>query len=401
MRRTSGFRLGSIAGIEVVVDWSLLIIFLLIAISLATGVFPTWHPDWSASLSLTTALAAAVLFFASVLAHELSHAIVGRANGITIRRITLFMFGGMAHMENEPRSWRAEFVMAIVGPLTSLLLGFAFIWLAQALAGPVEFDGDRILGTLAGLGPAATLLLWLGPVNIILALFNLVPGFPLDGGRVLRAVMWGMTGNLLLATRWASRAGQAFAWLLMAVGFLMVIGYRVPIFGTGFVSGIWLAFIGWFLNNAALVSYRQLLVREALDDVPVRSLMQTRFTSIDPATTVAVLVEDHLMPSGQRGFPVVSDGRFAGLVTLADIRKVQQSEWPRVPVSQVMTPVSRTVTANADLNAAEALELIGRHDLDQIPVVENGEIKGLLRRKDILKWLSLHAQPVDAAGHRA
>lgn len=397
----SGFRLGSIVGIEVAVDWSLLIIFFLIAFSLAAGVFPAWHPDWSTALAWGTALAAAVLFFASVLAHELSHAIVGRANGVTINRITLFMFGGMAHMEGEPPSWRAEFGMAIVGPLTSFALGLAFLGLAQLLAGPLELDPENAREALAQLGPAASLLLWLGPVNIVLALFNMVPGYPLDGGRVLRAVMWGITGNLLLATRWASRAGQGFAWLLMATGFVMILGYRVPVLGGGFANGIWLTFIGWFLNNAAIVSYRQLLVRESLDDVPVRRLMQTRFMRVDPYMTVGALVEDHLMSSGQRAFPVVDDGRFVGLVTLGDMHKCKRRDWEHTPVGKIMTPAAELVTAHPEQDAAEALALIGQRDLDQLPVVAEGEMLGLLRRKDILKWLSVHAGPADSPARGA
>jgi CBS domain-containing protein len=271
------------------------------------------------------------------------------------------------------------------------VLGFGFLWMAQAIAGPIDFDADQAAAKLASLGPTASLLLWLGPVNIVLALFNLVPGFPLDGGRVLRAVMWGITGNLLLATRWASRAGQGFAWLLMAAGFVMVLGYRVPLFGSGVVNGIWLAFIGWLLNNAALVSYRQLLVRESLDDVPVHRLMQTRFTRIDPDLTVSSLVDQHLMASGQRAFPVVDRGRFVGLVTLSDIQKCERQEWPRTPVSRIMTPAGELLTAEPTQDAADLLALIGQRDLDQIPVVAGGELLGLLRRKDILHWLSLHA----------
>lgn len=195
MRLTTGLRLGRIVDIEIVADWSLLIIFWLISFSLAAGVFPAWHPEWTAALAWGTALAAALLFFVSVLIHELSHALVGRLHGIVVRRITLFMFGGMAQMENEPPTWRAEFAMAIVGPLTSLALGVFFLWLTPFAGGPLDIDPDDPGATLAALGP----------VNILLALFNLVPGFPLDGGRVLRALLWALTGSLRRATRYASR----------------------------------------------------------------------------------------------------------------------------------------------------------------------------------------------------
>ena len=388
----AGLRLGHIAGIEIAVDWSLLIIFWLITFTLAVGVFPEWHPGWSATLSWTTALAAAVLFFTSVLIHELSHAIVGRAHGVIIRRITLFMFGGMAQMENEPPTWRSEFAMAIVGPLTSLALGVAFLSLAAAAGAPLDIDPEDPRAALAGLGPVVTLLLWLGPINILLALFNLVPGFPLDGGRVLRAVLWAITGNLRRATRHASRAGQGFAWLLMASGFAMILGLHVPFLGAGLVNGLWLAFIGWFLNNAAVLSYRQLLVRESLADVPVARLMQTRFTRVEPRMLISTLVDQHLMPSGQRSFPVEDNGRFLGMVCLSDLRKRDRDAWDRTPVGDIMTPAAALVTVTPREDAFEVLARLAGRGLNQLPVVEDGRLVGMIMREDILKWLALQSE---------
>lgn len=393
MRLPGGLRLGHVAGIEITVDWSLLIIFGLITFTLAVGVFPGWHPDWSATLSWATALAAAVLFFASVLIHELSHALVGRVHGVVIRRITLFMFGGMAQMENEPPTWRAELVMAIAGPLASLGLGFTFLWLAAFISGPLDVDPDKPQEALAALAPLPTLLVWLGPVNIILAIFNLVPGFPMDGGRVLRAILWAVTGNLRLATHRASQAGQGFAWLLMATGFAMLLGVRVPFLGGGFLSGLWLALIGWFLNNAAIMSYRQLLMRESLADVPAARLMQTRFTRIDPQMRVSTLVDEHLMPSGQRAFPVEQDGRFVGMISLHDLRKRPRAAWDRTTVGEIMTPATAIVALAPRQGAMEALALLAQRDLNQLPVVEDGKLLGLIRREDILRWLSVHGEP--------
>ncbi len=390
MRVPGELQLPRIAGVEIGVDLSLLIIFLLIAFSLATGVFPAWHRDWSAMLCWATALAAAVLFFASVLVHELSHAVVGRACGVEIRRITLFMFGGIAHMENEPPSWRAELAMAIVGPLTSLALGFVFLWLAGLVGGPLHIDLEHPEKALAALGPVASLLAWLGPVNIMLGLFNLVPGFPLDGGRVLRAVMWGLSGNLRLATRWASRAGQGFAWLLMSLGSLMILGLRVPFLGGGFVNGLWVAFVGWFLNNAALASYRQLLVRESLEDVPVARLMHTRYVSVAPDMRVSTLVNEQLMPSGQRTFPVEEHGRFLGLVCLRDLQRSEPRAWDAMTVREIMTPAEALISVAPRQDALQALAILGRRDLNQLPVLDQGRLVGLIRREDILKWLSLH-----------
>lgn len=390
---TGGVRLGSISGIEITADWSLVLIFFLITFSLATGIFPAWHADWGPGISWVTALAAAVLFFASVLLHELSHAFIGRANGVEIRRITLFMFGGMAHMEGEPPSWRAELGMAIVGPLTSLVIGCAFLSLAGLLSGPLHVDPANPRAALAALGPVASLLLWLGPVNIVLGLFNLVPGFPLDGGRVLRAVMWGVTGNLRLATRRASQAGQGFAWLLMASGVAAILGINLPFFGGGFVNGLWLTFIGWFLNNAAVMSYQQLVIHESLEDVPVRKLMQTRFLRVGPQMRITTLVNEHVMPSGQRAFPVEEDGRLLGMVSLRDLQKCERSAWESMTVKDIMTPATELATVAPDEDAVDALAIIGRRDLNQLAVVQDDVLVGLLRREDILKWLSLHAAP--------
>jgi Zn-dependent protease/CBS domain-containing protein len=398
---SAGLRLGRIAGIEIILDWSLIIIFILILVSLAGGVFPVWHPDWSATMIWLTALGASVLFFISVLLHELAHALVGRRSGVSIPRITLFMFGGMAQMGNEPPSWRAELWMALAGPLTSFALGILFIWLAGLLAGPIELNADDPGSAFRTLGPVPTLLAWLGPVNIILGAFNLVPGFPLDGGRVLRAIVWGLTGDYLRATRLASRAGQVIAWMLMAIGFLMIVGLRVPFFGTGPVSGLWLAFIGWFLNNAAVMSYRQLIVRESLEEVPVSRLMETRFTRVDPDMSVATLIDEHVMASGQRAFPVEQGGRLAGMVCLLDLNKRRRDQWGTTTVREIMRPVDELITVSPRDEAFNALALFGRRDVNQLPVVEDGRVVGMIRREDILKWLSLHAGPGQPAPNRA
>ena len=233
-------------------------------------------------------------------------------------------------------------------------------------------------------------------MNILLALFNIVPGFPLDGGRVLRAVLWGATGSFAVATRWASRAGQGFAWLLMASGFTMLLGLRLPLFGGGFVNGLWLIFIGWFLNNAAMLSYQQLLVRRSLEHVPVGRLMQTHFVRADPDMPVATLVDEHVMGSGQRAFPVEAHGRLLGIVSLPDLQKRARNQWEHTSVREIMTPAAALAVLTPQHDGLTALELIASRGVSQLPVVQNGELLGLIRREDILKWLSLHA--TDQAG---
>jgi Zn-dependent protease len=257
---TGGFTLGRVAGIEVYVHASLLIVFALVSFSLATGLLPAWHPDWGAAMRWTFALVAAALLIGSVAIHELSHAWVGRAGGIPVWRVTLFVFGGMAHLEAEPRSWRVELWTALAGPAASLAIGMAFLVLGFAL-GASETADARPGHLLAALGPTATLLLWLGQINIVLAAFNMLPGFPLDGGRVLRALIWRSSGDMLAATRFAARSGQALSWLLIAMGLAMVFGWRLPLLSGGPAGGTWLALMGWFLNAAALAGYRDVSLR--------------------------------------------------------------------------------------------------------------------------------------------
>lgn len=385
-----GLRLGRIGDIEIVADWSLLIVFFLITFSLAVGMFPAWHPDWTPRVSWLTALAAAVLFFMSITAHELSHAFVGRRGGVRIRRITLFAFGGIAHMENEPPSWKVELRMAVVGPVTSLLLGVTFLGMAAAMIGDIAIDESQANAFLARLTPAESVLLWLGWINVGLAMFNLVPGFPLDGGRVLRSIAWGATGSIQRATRLASLAGQAFAWLLMTTGFAMALGLRVPVFGTGFAGGLWLLLIGWFLNNAAIASYRQVLINEALENVPVADLMQTHIVRVAPAMTVRELVDRCVMASGQRAFPVENaSGDFLGLVALRDVGKLNLKRWESATLGEIMAPAANLTKLSSQQTIGEVIDQLVRPDVEQLPVLDGRRLIGLLGREELAKWLSL------------
>lgn len=383
--RISGVPLGRLFGIRLVADWSLIVIFVLVMVSLGMGVFPRWHPDWSPALVWGVAFAASVLFFFSILLHELSHAVVGRAFGIPVRRITLFIFGGMAHMEREPPSPKAELLMAAAGPITSIAIGVAATAGAVALMPmPLESVQDPVLA-LSYVGPIATLLFWLGPVNILLGVFNLVPGFPLDGGRVLRAILWAATRDLEKATRWAARGGQAVAWILIGLGVM-------SLFGGGFGQGIWLMLIGWFLLNAARASYEQTVIQEALRGTRVNEVMRRTVATVPPELPVSELVSDYVMGTDQQCFPVVREGHLEGLVCLADVRKTPREAWPGTRVGEVMTPSSSLETVSAEEPATEALRKLGEREVDQVPVVErDGSLLGLVRRQDILRWLSLHS----------
>lgn len=389
-------RIGRISGIEVRVHWSLAVVFLLIVTGLAGGLLPSWHPGWPRWLSFAIAVSAALLFIASILAHELSHAVVGRAAGVPIRKVTLFMLGGMAHMEDEPPSWRAELVMAVVGPVTSLVLGIGLTVAGVALAGPIE-TGPRSLEALARLGPLPTLLLWLGPINVIIGVFNLLPGFPLDGGRVFRAALWGATGDLERATRWAAASGRAVGWLLVGAGVAMAVGFHVPPFGTGLAGGLWLVLIGWFLHGAASQALARVQAREALRHVEVRALMETRLDRLSPGDRLGALA-GRRVAGGQRAFPVEEGGRLVGLVCPRDVARADGEGWPGVAVEEVMTPVERLTTLSPRDDGARALRLLGHRGVHQLPVVEEGRLLGLVRREDLADWLRTHVPQRRAEG---
>lgn len=384
-----GITLGRVLGITVVLDWSLLVIAALITTTMALGVLAQWHPDWPPGLRWLIGLLAAVLLFSSILIHEFSHALMARHYGTRVERITLFIFGGMAHMEDEPEHWRAEFMIAIVGPLTSLVLGSLLMVAAGLFIDPVELESSAPQAIFSNLGPAATLLFWGGNVNIILALFNLVPAFPLDGGRVLRAVMWGISGRYIDATRWASSGGRFFGWLLIMAGIFMVFGIQVPFFGVG-SGGFWLMFMGWFLNRVATVSFQQAGVRESLKKVRVADIMRTEFDAVNPELSITTLVEDHILARGQRGFPVVENGSLVGMISFEDVRRISQDRWPATRVADLMTSRENLLTLEADDDSFDALSRLSAGNVNQMPVLQQGKLVGLLRREDVLRWMQLY-----------
>lgn len=387
----SGFKLGKILGINISLDGSVLFLLLLITWNLGAGLFPELHPNWGPVLSWGTALVAAILFAGSILAHELAHSLVAQARGIPVSSITLFIFGGVSNITREPPSPGTEFLIAIVGPLTSIVLGIIFVLLAGlGLVGPFRGLGNPT-DLMAQLNPLQTILLYLGPVNVLLGVFNLIPGFPLDGGRVLRAILWALTHNLRRATRWASWVGQGVAWLFILGGIAMVFGADIPLFGTGFISGLWLAFIGWFLNNAAQQSYQQVVIHDLLAGVPVGTLMRSNAPTVPRTISVASLVHDHIMGTDERAFPVMDGDRMVGLVSLEDVRRVPREAWERTSVSQIMTPADQLVITNPRAEAAAALDGLAQKGVGQLPVLEGDRLVGMVRRRDIMRWLQLHA----------
>jgi len=386
----SGFALGKIFGIEIRIDGSWLLIFLLISWNWAT-VLDQVHADWSGVLRWSIAVVAALLFFASVLAHEMAHSLVARSRGIPVSNIRLHLFGGVANLQREPDSPGSEFIMAVLGPVTSLVIGGALLLITRLAGGPRSATIESIAQTMGAFGPVMTIMAWLGSVNTALGLFNLIPGFPLDGGRVLRAALWALTGKLRLATRIASWAGRGVSWVLIIAGIASAFGLRIPLLGQGLANGLWLAFIGWFLRNAATQSYQQMVIREALEEVAVSNVMRRDPPTVTPNRSVADLVHHYIMQSDDHGFPVVADGHLVGIVTLDDVRRVTRDLWEITSVSEIMTPLERLVTLSPDANASVALDSLAAHDVHQLPVITGDRLEGVVRRRDIVRWLQLQS----------
>lgn len=387
-RNTTAFahstRIGSLFGIDIHLDASVLIIFALVVWILGGNVFPAWHPEWSAGLSWLTGLGAGILFFVSLLLHEMAHSLMARHYGIAVPRITLFLFGGVSEMQEEPTTPKTEFLIAIVGPGMSLLLGVLFSSLADARA-PAGF-ADSLMqdqaAALASLSPMTTLLFWLGPVNLILAIFNLVPGFPLDGGRVLRAALWWLTGNLDRATRSAAAAGRLFGWLLMFLGALEALGGAV-------VQGLWLVLIGWFLSSAASSSYSQLMMRRTLQGCRVADVMRTHFETVDADTSVARFIDDFLLKSNQRLWPVTAAGRLVGFAGLEAIQEIEPARRSSLRVRDVMRTDIDELTLPPQTDAMNAMGRLSSRNAP-LAVVRGDEVLGLLAQEDLVKWLALH-----------
>lgn len=367
------FRIARILGIDVRVHFSWLLIFALVTFSLADQVFPFSYPQWSEQKTWIIAGIAALLFFVSVVLHEFAHSIVARAFKMSVSSITLFLLGGVASLTKEPPSAKAEFFMAIAGPATSLAIG----GLSLGVNALVSQNIDR----LPSLQPVEAISGYLGWVNILVAIFNLIPGFPLDGGRVLRSLIWGIRRDRSFATRIAARGGQ-----LVAALFALVTAYRVII--NSDASGLWMGLIAYFLYGAATQTLQQERVVNAVGTARVEQLMTTDFVAVPRGTTIGTLVRDFLLPRNLRAVPVVEDGRFVGLATIGDLRKVEQDQWPVTPVDAVMTRASDMPTVASSDALSDALDRFGS-DLPLLPVVEGGQLRGLLHRDAVLGYVRM------------
>ncbi|MGH9335251.1 MAG: site-2 protease family protein, partial [Vicinamibacteria bacterium] len=316
-----------------------------------------------------TAIVTAILFFAAIIAHEIAHALVARMRGLPVRSITLFALGGVAQIEKEAADPRTEFWMGIAGPIASAVAGFLCLGLARTLGWVALAEP----GT-----PLMAMLVWLGYINIALAIFNMVPGFPMDGGRVLRAAIWAITGNGDRATRIASLTGQ-----FIAVGFI-ILGV-VSFFRVGALDGLWIAFIGWFLLEAARASYAQLEMRGRLRGVRTSDVMANDYPLVDGRSNLQSFVDDHLLPTGRRYFLISENGVVTGLMTPREVTAIDRERWPRVTVGEAMIPIERLGIVRPDTPVSETLEVIARANVNQVPVVSNGKFEGVVSRGRILE----------------
>lgn len=364
------FTLFSLFGFKVRVDISLLFLALLVTWSLASAVFPRQLPGLERATYWWMGVAGTIGLFFSLIFHELSHSLVARRYGLPISGITLFIFGGVAEMSEEPPSAKAEFWMALAGPAASILLALS----AWALSG---------LGAEAGVPePVTAVVGYLALINAVLAVFNLVPAFPLDGGRVLRAALWWRRGDIVAATRSAARAGSAFALVLMGMGVLQVV--------TGnFVGGIWFFLIGMFLRSAAQGSYMDILTRGMLAGAPVRRFMTRDPVTVPSGITLQALVDDYVYAHHHEQFPVVDGERLIGSVGVRQLKATPRESWPHTTVAEIAEPASDANTVDAETDAAKALSLMTRSGRSRLLVTERGRLVGILALKDLLALLSL------------
>jgi len=357
-------------GIPISVHVSWLLVFALVAGSLAGGDFREQHPEWGLVTRWALGALTSLIFFACVLVHELGHSRVALRNGIPIRGITLFVFGGVAQISREAASPGVEFRIAIAGPLTSL-------GLAGLFAG---------IGAAAGsLALASVPALWLARINLAVALFNLLPGFPLDGGRVLRAAVWAWTGSFERSDRAASMAGEMLALALIGFGVLRAL--RGDIAG-----GVWMALIGWFLQNAVAAGRAQAALRELLRGATVRQAMGHECISVAPGLTLDRLVHDEVLGAGRRCFVVAENGHLRGLLTLHEVKAVPRERWGRVTAEEIMRPAPTLAAVSPDEDLLQALEKMDDSSVAQMPVVADGQWLGMLDREHIVHYMRARAE---------
>jgi len=368
------YRLLRVFDIDILVHWSWLAIFALLTWWLSQGFFKDQNEDWTAGERWAAAVASALAFFISILLHELAHSLVAKREGLPVKSITLFIFGGVSALGSEPKTPGQEFRVAIVGPLVSFILGaiFGIVFLVAYLSDVED-------------SPPAAIALYLAIINAAVGVFNLLPGYPLDGGRVLRAALWARGRNLLTATRRASWAGTLLAFGLIAVGV-------VSILAGNFVGGAWFVVIGWFLRGVSESSYQQLLYRTTLEGTKVGDLINRSFDAAPPDMNLDTLVNEYLLTKSQRCVPIIVGEELIGLVTMQDLKRVPRDEWQTTSVFKAMTPSDRLHQVDVREDITQAMEIMARENVHQLPAIEFGRFVGFITRADVLRLMQVRTE---------
>jgi Zn-dependent protease/predicted transcriptional regulator len=364
------WKIGRISGIDLKIDSSWIIIFLLFTFSLAAFYFPQSFKVSNQGFYWLLGVFTSLLVFASVLFHELAHSLIAKRQGEKVEDITLFILGGVARITEEPEKPQKEFYMALVGPLASFFLAIVFL-LVSFIFTPA-------------LKPLRVSFAYLAYINVVLGAFNLLPGFPMDGGRVLRAIIWRITGDLKKATRIASSVGQFIAFLMIFWGIFM--------FFKGNIGGLWLVLIGWFIHSASIQGYSQVLLKESLQGLKASDLMSKDFVAIEPDLPVEKLIHDFVLKKRERVFLVKKDDEFVGLVCLEDVKKFPRERWPELKVADIMTPKEKVISVSTEATGDEVLSSLASLDINQVPVLDAGRVVGIICRNDLLKTLQLRTE---------
>jgi Zn-dependent protease/predicted transcriptional regulator len=364
------WRIGKIFGIDIRIDSSWIVIFILFTWVLAGNYFPQSYPHWTRTLYWLIGIITSLLLFASVLGHELAHSIVAIKQGEKVRSITLFILGGVAQINEEPDQPLKEFAMSFVGPLSSLIIALIFFIVSLLLRGVSQ--------------PLRASAIYLAIVNVGLAIFNLLPGFPMDGGRILRSIIWKITGDLKKATRIASNTGQAFSFLLIFLGILRILG--------GNLSGIWIILIGWFLHSAAVRGYEQVVVKTMLEGLKAEDLMNKEFETVSSYLKVQNLVDDYILKKKERVFLVSDNGDLKGIVCLEDVKETPREKWTSATVGEIMTPRQKLEAVSLHDDGNQILNSLTTKDIHQVPVMDGEKIAGIICRTDILRFLQLRSE---------
>lgn len=363
---SGSFRAGKVAGIQLEIHYSWPIIVALLTATLPVGWYPHSVPHHAAAQYWIAGFLMSLLLFLCVLAHELGHSLIARAHGLPVRNITFHIFGGVSNLEREPRRAGVEFQIALAGPVVSVLLGIVLLPLGAAIGNTQPL--------------VSTTLTYLGVGNLLLALFNLIPGFPLDGGRVLRALLWGATGSLRKATRWTAYVGEGIAVLFIFAGVL-------AFFRGNILAGIWLVFVGWFLYTASPGAGSQPALESALRGVRVADVMNPSPLTVPITVSLDELVHDYLEPHHLHATPVVVSRQLLGLVSLTDVQRVPEEQWEEVPAGHVMVPLERIQVVSPDEPLSEALSLMAAAEVHQVPVMQSWHLAGMLSHAAIVRYL--------------